>query len=182
LDEDFRPLTFTADGEVESEVVFAGYGLSLPGESGKGYDSYQGLDVKDKIVLVLRYVPEEVSVERRRELNPYAALQFKAMAARKQGAKAMLVLTGPNSPEAGELVSLSFDRAMGSAAIFAASISGKTAEMLFAASGKDLKAIQAELDKENPHAESGFTLSHRARRDRLPGTQRGRRTNPQRRG
>jgi Tol biopolymer transport system component len=157
LDEDFRPLAFTSDGEVEGDVVFAGYGLSVPGESGRGYDSYEGLDVKDKIVLVLHYVPEEVSVERRQELNPYAALQFKAMAARKQGAKAMLVVTGPTSPNAGELVSLSFDRAMGSAGIFAASISGKAAEILFAGSGKDLQAIQTELDQENPH-EGGFVL------------------------
>lgn len=158
LDEDFRPLTFTADGEAEGEVVFAGYGLSVPGDAGKGYDSYANLDVKDKIVLVLRYIPEDASVERRQELNPYASLQFKALAARKQGAKALLIITGPTSPNAGELVPLSFDQGMGSAGILAATISGKTAEKLFAAAGKDLKTVQAELDKESSHAEGGFAF------------------------
>src|SRR5690606_879635 len=33
-----------------------------------------------------------------------------------------------------------------------------TATMLFAAAGKDLKTIQGQLDKENPHADSGFTI------------------------
>jgi len=159
LEQDFRPLPFTADGEAEGEVVFVGYGLSVPGESGKGYDSYAGLDVKDKIVLALRYAPEAVSVERRQALNAYAGLQYKAMAARKNGAKAILILSGPNSPNAGELISLSADRSLGSAGILAASIGGKTAQMLFAAAGRDLKRIQSELDMENPHAESGFVFA-----------------------
>lgn len=160
LEQDFRPLPFSADGEVEGEVVFVGYGLSVPGEAGKGYDSYAGLDVKDKIVLALRYAPEAVSVERRQALNAYAGLQYKAMAARRNGAKAILILSGPNSPNPGELIALSSDRSLGSAGILAASISGKTAQMFFAAaaSPKDLKKIQSDLDAENPHAESGFVF------------------------
>ena len=41
---DFLPLSFTTNGEVEGQVVFAGYGLVVPGEN--GYNSYAGLDVK----------------------------------------------------------------------------------------------------------------------------------------
>ena len=40
-------------------VVFAGYGIVVPDSQDFGYDSYAGLDVKDKIVLVLRYFPED---------------------------------------------------------------------------------------------------------------------------
>ena len=140
------------------EVVFAGYGLRVPGKEGKGYDSYAGLDVKDKIVLVFRYVPEDVSPERRADLNRYAGLRYKALIAREHGAKALLVVTGPNSPGAGELVSIASDAGMTDSAIPAASISLNTAEALFAAAGKNLKAIQSQLDSENPHAESGFVL------------------------
>ena len=32
LDESFRPLPFSSNGSVEGEVVFAGYGLKVPGE------------------------------------------------------------------------------------------------------------------------------------------------------
>src|SRR5207245_5072503 len=58
VEKDFRPLSFTANDQVEAGVVFAGYGLLVPGKAGEGYDSYAGLDVTNKIVLALRYVPE----------------------------------------------------------------------------------------------------------------------------
>ena len=46
--------------------MFAGYGLVVPGgNGGEPYNSYDGLDVKDKIVLLLRYVPEGVEPARR---------------------------------------------------------------------------------------------------------------------
>ena len=52
---------------------------------------------KDKIVLVLNYLPEEVDMKRRQELNLYAGLRYKALLARERGAKALLVVTGPKS-------------------------------------------------------------------------------------
>ncbi len=158
VEKDFLPLAFTSNGEVEGEVVFAGYGLKAPGKLGEGYDSYAGLDVKDKIVLVLRYVPEAVEMKRRQELNVYAGLRYKAMMAREHGAKALLVVTGPNSPNAGEVAPLSFDRSVANSGIVAVSISGKIAEAMFAAAQKDLKEIQSGLDSENPHFEGTFAL------------------------
>lgn len=160
LDKDFRPLAFTANGTVEGEVVFAGYGLSVPGKLGEGYDSYAGLDVSNKVVLVLRYVPEEADAKRRQELNRYAGLRYKALIARNRGAKALLVVTGPTSPNAGELAKLTFETGASHSGIFCASINGDTAAKMFAAAGKDLKKIQAALDKEDPHAEGAFALKN----------------------
>ncbi|NBR83973.1 MAG: M20/M25/M40 family metallo-hydrolase [Verrucomicrobia bacterium] len=160
LDKDFRPLAFTANGTVEGEVVFAGYGLSVPGKLGEGYDSYAGLDVSNKVVLVLRYVPEEADAKRRQELNRYAGLRYKALIARNRGAKALLVVTGPTSPNAGELAKLTFETGASHSGIVCASINGDTAAKMFAAAGKDLKKIQAALDKEDPHAEGAFALKN----------------------
>lgn len=158
LGKDFMPLGFTSNETTSGEVVFAGYGLRAPGTD-NGYDSYAGLDVKDKIVLVLRYVPEEVSQERRAELNRYAGLRYKAMLAREHGARALIVVSGPNSPGDGELVSIQADAGNSGSGIPAISVTSETASLLFAAAGKDLKEVQSALDTENPHAESGFTLS-----------------------
>lgn len=160
LDKDFRPLAFTANGTVEGDVVFAGYGLSVPGKMGEGYDSYAGLDVSNKVVLVLRYVPEEADAKRRQELNRYAGLRYKALIARNRGAKALLVVTGPTSPNAGELARLTFETGASHSGIVCASISGDVAAKMFAAAGKDLKMIQAALDKEDPHAEGAFPLKN----------------------
>jgi Peptidase family M28/PDZ domain/PA domain len=159
VEKDFLPLAFTGNGSVSGEVVFAGYGLRVPGKEGQAYNSYAGLDVKDKIVLVFRYVPEDVSPERRAELNRYAGLRYKALIAREHGAKALLVATGPNSPGAGDLVSIASDAGMNDSAIPAASISLKTAAALLAGGGKDLKVIQSQLDRENPPADGGVVLS-----------------------
>ena len=53
--EDFRPLAFSAAGAASAELVFAGYGIAA---TDLAYDDYEGLDVKGKVVLVLRYGPE----------------------------------------------------------------------------------------------------------------------------
>ncbi|PYI94187.1 MAG: peptidase M28 [Verrucomicrobia bacterium] len=158
LDADFRPLAFSENGEVNSEVVFAGYGLVVPGEGAARYDSYAGLDVKDKIVLIFRYVPESVEPPRRAQLNRYSGLRYKTMLARERGAKGVLVVTGPNSPNAGQLLSLTSDGTNASSGIVAASISSQTADSLLAPGGKSLKELQTALDQENPHAEGGFVL------------------------
>ncbi|HEV7868375.1 MAG TPA: M28 family peptidase, partial [Chthoniobacteraceae bacterium] len=158
LDQDFRPIPFSDSGSADAEVVFAGYGLNVPGEGATRYNSYEGLDVKDKIVLLLRYVPEAVEPARRAQLNRYAGLRYKAMMARERGAKAVLVVTGPNSPQAGELLPLTGDGALAGSGVLAASITSHVAEALLAPSGKKLKELQDVLDTENPHAEGGFVL------------------------
>ena len=159
VEKDFQPLSFSRNGVVEGEVVFVGYGLTVPGELGEGYDAYAGLDVTDKIVVALRYVPEAVEPERRQQLNRYAGLRYKAMQAREHGAKAFLVVAGPNSPNAGKLIPLDFDSSLADSGIVAASISDTVANALFAPSGKDLKEVQSGLDVENPHFLGQFPLS-----------------------
>ena len=47
--------------------------------------------------------------KRRQELNRYAAFRYKAMVAREHGAKGLLVVAGPNSPNSGKLVPLTSD-------------------------------------------------------------------------
>jgi len=158
LDSEFRPLAFSENGEAKGDVVFAGYGLVVPGEGAARYDSYAGLDVKDKIVLILRYVPEGVDAARRAQLNRYSGLRYKAMLARERGAKGVLVVTGPNSPNAGQLLALNNDNTNASSGIVVASISGSIADSLLAPIGKSLKDLQTALDQENPHAEGGFVL------------------------
>ena len=81
------------------------------------------------------------------------------MAARQRGARALLVVTGPRSPNAGELVPMTFDTALAGSGIPAASISGSVADALFAPV-KPLRDIQQELDSGNPHV-AGFDLAGR---------------------
>lgn len=152
-----QALSFSDSAEVTGEVVFAGYGVVVPESQNFGYDSYAGLDVKDKVVLVLRYFPEDADTRTRVILARYSDLRYKAMAARQRGAKAMLVVTGPRSPNAGETVPMTFDTALAGSGIVAASISGAAADEIFAATGKALVDVQKELDSGNPHV-AGFAI------------------------
>jgi len=160
VEKDFRPLAFTANAEVEGPVVFVGYGLTVPGKPGEGYDSYAGVNVSNKIALVLRYVPEQVDAKRRAELNRYAGVRYKAMHAREHGAKGVLFITGPNSPNAGELIKMSSDSSLSGSAVPIACASSNVVAALFAGSNKDLGKVQAALDIEDPHAESGSELTN----------------------
>lgn len=160
LGRDYRPLSFTSNGTAEGDLVFAGYGLSVPPGNGPGYDSYAGLNVSNKIVLVLRYVPEAVDTRRRQELNRYAGLRYKALIARNRGARALLVVTGPTSPNAGELASFTYETGQSGSGIIAATVSGAVADRLLAGSGRTLKELQSALDNENPHAETGLALTN----------------------
>ena len=154
-----RALSFSDNGDAEGPVVFAGYGIVVPDNQSFGYDSYTGLDVKDKIVLVLRYFPEDADRETKAVLARYADLRYKAMAARQHGAKAMLVVAGPSSPNAGELIPMTFDTAIAGSGILAISITGGLADQLFAGvTDKTLKDAQRSLDSGNPHV-AGFPLT-----------------------
>jgi hypothetical protein len=155
--EQVQALSFSDDAAVSGGVVFAGYGLVVPESQGLGYDSYAGLDVKDKIVLVLHYFPEDADAKTKATLARYSDLRYKALAARQHGAKGLLVLVGPRSPNAGQTLRMTSDTALSGSGIPAATISGAVANVLFAGAPKSVAAAQQELDSGNPHV-GGFTL------------------------
>ena len=149
---DVQVLSFSDDATVSGPVVFAGYGIVVPPNQELAYDSYATLDVKDKIVVVLRYFPESADRKRRGLLARYSDLRFKATAARQRGAKAMLVVTGPRSPNAGAVVPLTFDTAIAGSGIPAVSIGANVAKALFASSPRTLEDAQHGLDTGEPAA------------------------------
>jgi hypothetical protein len=155
---DVRALSYSDDGSVSGEVVFAGYGLSLPEGDDLDYDSFAGLDVTDKIVVVLRYFPEDTEGDTRAALAQYAGLRYKAMQARDRGARALLVVTGPRSPNAGKTIEMSFDAELSGSGLVAASVSGSVGERLFEqVAGKTLEQAQLALDSGDPHV-AGFAI------------------------
>ncbi len=51
---DYMPALFTATATVKAPVVFAGYGITAPEY---GYDDYAGIDVKGKLLLIIKGMP-----------------------------------------------------------------------------------------------------------------------------
>jgi aminopeptidase YwaD len=90
---DWTPLGGTAEGTVDGGLVFAGYGIAAPD---LGYDDYAGLDVRDKIVLVMAGEPrpgDPASPFAAGGLPPYGHRLHKITTARDRGARALLLVT-----------------------------------------------------------------------------------------
>lgn len=158
INRDWRPLFFSQDGTVEpTDIVFAGYGIVAPAEKGQAeYDSYTHLDVKDKWVLVYRFLPQDISPERRQYLSAFSVPRYKAMVARDRGAKGLIIVSGPTSAVRQQLVPLSMDGTLGTSSLAVISITDDVARTWLKSSGKDLGALQKELDRGEPSM--GFTL------------------------
>ena len=92
LNQEFVPFSFSASDSVTAPLVFAGYGATA---EEFGYDDYSGIDVKDKIVVVLRYEPPGFAEKSGNTgLTRHAQLISKAINARNHGARAIVLLNG----------------------------------------------------------------------------------------
>ena len=170
-----RGLSFSESTTATGPLVFGGYGIVIPETDGFSYDSFATLDVADKVVLVLRYFPEDSEGDLRAIFSRYSDLRFKAAALRRRGALGMVVVTGPRSPGAGRLVRMTADAAVADSGIAAVSVTGEVAEALFErVPERTLEEAQAELDSGNPHV-AGFeipgevTVDARVSRERRTG-------------
>ena len=153
IEKDWIPLSFSKVGKLDpSEVVFAGYGMEVPSESGidgkklPEYSSYAHLDVEGKWVMVFRYAPHKVDDTTRQRFTRYSSLRYKAMVARQRGAVGLLVVSGPNAKVNRQLVPLIFDASLAGSGIVALSVTDEVASQLLATAGKKLQALQDQLD------------------------------------
>ena len=90
-EKDFIPLGFSSDSELESEVIFVGYGFNINTDSLK-WNDYQYIDVKGKWVMILRADPEIDNSAS--PLIPYSGDRDKAMLAKDMGAAGVLLVSG----------------------------------------------------------------------------------------
>lgn len=142
-----RAFAFSEPGEVRGELHFVGYGIRLPDNAETRYDSYDGQEVRDKVVIALRYFPDRAEGEERARFQRHSSLRDKAIAAREAGAAGLVIVTGPLSPNPGELAPDGFDiAAPGGQGIAAVSVDGAAGTSLFAGSGRELEEVQRILD------------------------------------
>ena len=95
--EDYLPLNFSSTGEVEGNVVFAGFGASA--EEDFEYDDFAGLDVEGKVVVILRGEPRKFNPDNSPQPTRHAHLISKAINARDRGAKAVVLVNGKLEPD-----------------------------------------------------------------------------------
>src|SRR5512140_265419 len=154
---DFQPIGFSTNGTLTAPVVFAGYGIAAPGYR---YDDYAGIDVRDRIVLVMTNEPGEMDSTSRFDGNintPHSELRTKAIVAREHGALGLIVVNGPRY-HAGEPLPKPRTDGAGymSSGLLAGTVSDTVATEIFRASGKSLLAVQEAIDRDT--APQSFAL------------------------
>lgn len=152
---DFQPFSFSSSETVTGPVVFVGYGISAEEYR---YDDYAGVDVKDKIVLLLRHEPREFddkSPFEGRVYTQHAQFANKAINARLHGAKGVLLVNDAanHTGDADELEKFGEAAGPGDVGLPFVQIRIAAADELLRASGKTVKNLQEEIDHDlKPHS------------------------------
>jgi Tol biopolymer transport system component len=149
VSQDYEPISFSKVGHYqEAPIAFAGFGIKAPaGDKDVAYDSYKGLDVKGKWVVVLADLPNDAEPARRQYLNLYARLQHKVTVAKNEGAIGLLVVNGPESGIKDRFGKIKFEGSLSESNLAVLRLSTPAAVDLFKYAGKDLAALQRQLDK-----------------------------------
>jgi hypothetical protein len=147
LNRDYVPLNFSDSGEANAGVVFAGYGITAPEYR---YDDYTQLEVKDKVVMVLRNEPQkndEKSLFDGRQPTQHSTIVHKAINARNHGARAMVLVNDAPAPGEQDLL-VKFGSLTGpdNAGILLIHVTRAAADAWLAASGKTLEDLEKAID------------------------------------
>ncbi len=151
LGPDYLPILDSPTVRASAPVIFAGYGIS---DLEHGVDDYAGVDVQQRVVLVLRGKPDHYS-------RPVPQAD-KERVAREKGAAAILIATGPilSAYEARRGLSSapmgSYSLSKEDRRLAGVWISTALAETILSAKGRSLRDLQAQLNRE-PKSQSHDT-------------------------
>ena len=141
LREEYITAPFSGNKTIDAKLVFAGYGISAPDLK---YDDYDGVDVKDKVVIVLRNTPEPKTPHS--EFDTYSPLRKKASVARDKGANGIIFINPyDENKQEDDLVEFTYDRG-GSISDFAVlNIKRDIIEKILESEGINLKEINDKI-------------------------------------
>jgi hypothetical protein len=145
---DYVPFTFSSSGKISGAVVFAGFGITAPDLH---YDDYAGLDVNDKIVLILRHEPQEAdekSVFGGKDLTNHSVLVTKAANAQSPGARGVILVNDVAAHTEDKLVEFGREDGPTDSGIFFVQVKASTAAAWLKAEGRDMAEIEAGIDKD----------------------------------
>ena len=151
LRDGFIPFSFSSSGTVSAPVVFVGYGITA---NEYHYDDYAGIDVKDKIVLLVRHEPQEEdekSIFQGKELTQHSTFAIKAVNAKMHGARAVILINDayPHHTPAEDRLD-PFGQATGptDSGVLFVQVKESTAEAWLKTEGRDLHEILDGIDKD----------------------------------
>jgi hypothetical protein len=164
INTDFVPQSYGGAGAFLGELVFCGYGIEAPD---KNFDEYAGIDLKGKVALIMRRVPQQGNphgsfAAARGSMSQHAELRTKLDRAFARGAVAVLFVndpyTGRNELEQGKKQVANLAQSVAAAAEEFEAVDATDADKVAAARKKladevaKYKAGKGHLAKEEPDA------------------------------
>lgn len=141
-DVDFRPMNFSSDTSITAQLVFAGYGIEA---DTLHYNDYAGIDVKDKVAVILRYSPDGNNPES--NFSGYSSFTKKIMTARDKGAAGVIFITGPVDETNAPLLPLRNERGSMNSGIAVTQLNQDAANSLFENIGMNLLSLQKSINE-----------------------------------
>jgi aminopeptidase YwaD len=139
---DFMPFAFSSNSGLIAEVVFAGYGFNINGDSLK-WNDYKDIDVKDKWVLILRADPE--SDKPVSQFNPFSGDRDKVMVAKDMGAEGVLLVSGAAFDSQDIFESLSSNDFSTDIPVFR--VKRDVADLILSKTGKKIADLEKKLNE-----------------------------------
>jgi hypothetical protein len=136
---DYQPYGFSESGVATGDIAFVGYGITS-----SSYDDYAGIDVKGKIVIMLRGLPKWA--EKNESMRQLSSIRTKATAAREKGALAV-IFVNKNGDSADVLERFGLDRLGKNSGIIALQARRSTCAKVFPAKGTSLFVAEQEIEK-----------------------------------
>ncbi len=147
--DEWTPLGFSSSGSFAGELAFVGYGVEA---LAVGYRELEGVDLRGKVALMLRYEPQE-----RDEASPFdgkrpsrwSSQRYKVLQARERGAVAVVFVTGPLQDEGQDkLPALRNDGPESAAGIPVVQVKTSVAQRWLSGMGVNLEEFQKSVDRD----------------------------------
>jgi len=152
IEKDYVIAPFSGSKEISGSLVFAGYGISAPKLN---YDDYANINVKDRVVMVLRYNPEYDNPHTK--FDEYSSFRQKATVARDKGAAGIIFVNGyfPKDDD-DKLMEFRYDRGSLLKDISAVHIKRSYADELFKSQKMDFIEYQKQISASKTPASFEF--------------------------
>ncbi len=142
FESDFTPMGFSASKSTGGKAVFAGYGIA---SAENNYDDYEGIDIKDKIVIIMNGNVEDEDLSSK--IGRAAELRLKVSTAEDRGAAGVLIYNSYTGNDYDDLPELTYESMTGKSGIPVVFVTRTIVEYLFHDSGKSPEDVENEINQ-----------------------------------
>ena len=153
--DDFIPLSYGSNSNLNSEIYFAGYGFDIKNDS-LVWNDYENLNLNNKWVMILRGSPDNDNPHG--NYSEYSSLRKKAIIAKDNDAAGVIFVSSSDFDNEDKLLELSYDQSQNDIGIPIIHIKRELADQILKYDNKNIDILDQELKTELNNFKN-FTLN-----------------------